>query len=70
MDLRSHISQLEHYKEVKPVKGADWNLEIGAITELIGVACRPFRWKDDFPKVIKVSQELRAKMLNKWRDLF
>ncbi len=34
MDLRPFISQLEGLKELELVEGADWNLEIGAITEL------------------------------------
>ncbi|MBI4332001.1 MAG: UbiD family decarboxylase [Chloroflexi bacterium] len=34
MDLRAFIIQLEALNELKVVEGADWNLEIGAITEL------------------------------------
>ena len=34
MDLREFISELESDNEVKQLDGADWNLEIGAITEL------------------------------------
>ncbi len=34
MDLRPFISQLDSLQELKRVEGADWNLEIGAITEL------------------------------------
>ncbi len=34
MDLRSFIARLEELKEIKKVEGADWNLEIGAITEM------------------------------------
>jgi 4-hydroxy-3-polyprenylbenzoate decarboxylase len=31
-------------------------------------ACRPFYWKDRFPPVNKASEELRAKVIEKWRD--
>src|SRR4030065_86567 len=34
MDLQPFLSQLEHLKELTRVEGADWDLEIGAITEL------------------------------------
>ena len=33
-DLRDFLSEAERLGEVKPVRGADWNIEIGAITEL------------------------------------
>jgi UbiD family decarboxylase len=33
-------------------------------------ACIPYHWKDEFPPVNKISQELREKMLGKWKDLF
>lgn len=33
-DLREFIKEVEHIGEYKVVKGADWNLEIGAISEL------------------------------------
>lgn len=34
MDLRYFISQLERLEELKQIDGADWDLEIGTITEL------------------------------------
>lgn len=34
MDLRNFISELEKLNELKKIDKADWNLEIGAITEL------------------------------------
>ncbi len=34
MDLRNFLTQLESLKELKTINGADWNLEIGTITEL------------------------------------
>ena len=30
------------------------------------VACRPYEWKDQFPKVVEASPELRAETLKKW----
>ncbi len=33
-------------------------------------ACRPWGWKDDFPKVAEASPELKAKMRQKWSHLF
>jgi UbiD family decarboxylase len=33
-DLRSYVNKLEELGESKLIEGADWNLEIGAITEL------------------------------------
>jgi len=35
-DLRSFIARLEVMGEVKAIKGADWKLEIGGLTELMG----------------------------------
>jgi len=34
------------------------------------LACRPYYWKDKFPKVIRSSRELRAETLKKWPDVF
>ena len=34
-DLREWISQTEAMGELKTLKGCDWNLEIGAISELV-----------------------------------
>jgi UbiD family decarboxylase len=33
-DLRDWIQQVERFGELKTVHGADWNLEIGALTEV------------------------------------
>jgi UbiD family decarboxylase len=33
-------------------------------------ACRPFHWRDRFPRVSTVSNELKAELLNKWKELF
>ena len=33
-------------------------------------ACRPWGWKDDFPKVAEASPELKADMRKKWAHLF
>ena len=34
-DLRSFIDRLESMGEIKTIEGADWNLEIGGLTELL-----------------------------------
>lgn len=31
-------------------------------------ACKPFYWRDLFPPVNKASEELRTKIIEKWRD--
>ncbi|MFC1868114.1 hypothetical protein ACFL0H_08290 [Thermodesulfobacteriota bacterium] len=33
-------------------------------------ACRPFYWKEHFPRVSRVSEELRGEILNKWKGFF
>ena len=35
-DLRDFINQLSELGELELIEGADWNLEIGAITEIKG----------------------------------
>jgi 4-hydroxy-3-polyprenylbenzoate decarboxylase len=32
-------------------------------------ACRPYEWKDDFPKVVESSPSLREATLKKWHDV-
>lgn len=32
-------------------------------------ACRPYEWKDKFPKVVESSPELREETLKKWHDI-
>ncbi len=44
-DLREWIGKAESTGEVKSLKGCDWNLEIGAITELV-------MRRDDGPAVL------------------
>ncbi len=34
------------------------------------VACRPWEWRDEFPKVNRASDELRSRFYTKWRTLF
>lgn len=34
------------------------------------IACKPFHWRKDFPRVNRASDDLRAQTLNKWQDLF
>ena len=33
-DLREFLTALEEHQELRTIQGADWNLEIGTITEL------------------------------------
>lgn len=78
MDLRGYNDQLKSIGELREIEEADWNLEIGAITELVGEKDGPALlfdkikgyWKAEFPKVNRVSEELREQTLNKWKDLF
>ena len=37
---------------------------------LIINACRPFTWIEDFPTVNVNGPELRARILDRWKDLF
>jgi hypothetical protein len=37
-DLRDWIQKVEEFGEPKTVHGADWNLEIGAVTEVRAAA--------------------------------
>ena len=34
LDLRAWLDQVEKLGELKHVRGADWNLELGAISEM------------------------------------
>src|ERR1035437_9978975 len=36
MDLREYIEGIKSVGALREVEGADWNLEIGAITEMVG----------------------------------
>ena len=40
-DLRAFLNGTEKLGELKTVRKADWNLEIGAITEISGAAPNP-----------------------------
>ncbi len=40
-DLREYIKQVEELGEFRLIEGADWNLEIGAITQLVAVGANP-----------------------------
>jgi 4-hydroxy-3-polyprenylbenzoate decarboxylase len=35
-------------------------------SRIIIYACKPYRWKDDFPVVNTISPALKAQMLEKW----
>jgi len=39
-------------------------------TKLIIDACRPWHWKDRFPKVVESSKELKRKVMMKWPEAF
>ncbi len=45
---------------------------VGNITSnrAIFVACRPFHWRQNFPKVNRASDELRKRTVDKWHELF
>ena len=32
--------------------------------------CRPYDWRDEFPRVAEPSQELSKATMEKWRSLF
>ncbi len=49
-----------------PEKRASGNL---TTSRAVIMACRPFHWMKDFPKVNKVSDGLREQMVKKWSDL-
>ena len=33
------------------------------------IACRPFEWKDQFPKVVEVGKDLKARVEKKWPEI-
>jgi hypothetical protein len=62
-DLRRWIERADELGEIRKIAGADWNLEIGAITV---DACRPYQWAKDFPPVSGASAELKERVLKKF----
>src|SRR5436305_14589549 len=40
-DLRSLIAELDAHGELRTIEGADWNLELGAITEMLALRDGP-----------------------------
>ena len=40
-DLREWLDQVNRLGELKTVEGADWDLELGAITEVVARATKP-----------------------------
>ncbi len=52
---------------LSPEKKATGNL---TSSRALILACRPFHWMKDFPRVNRASDELRATVRNKWKDLF
>jgi len=68
-DLRDWLAAAEALGELQVVNGADWNLEIGGISEM-NYRCRPFDWIDEFPQVAEASPDLRSRITEKWGHLF
>ena len=113
-DLRGFIEASKKISDWKEIKGADWDLEIGALIETaaelipqppmllfdeikgyppgfrvaallfasykraardhtnsraIFYAVRPFEWRDQFPKVSRVSRELREKVMRDFQNI-
>jgi 4-hydroxy-3-polyprenylbenzoate decarboxylase len=56
-DLRAFIAELRELGDLREISGADWNLEIGAITEILGEEEGPALLFDDiqgYPKGFRV----------------
>jgi len=76
-DLRQFIEAAKKVSEWREIKGADWNLEIGALKEArdhtnsraIFYAVRPFVWCEKFPKVSRTTRELRERVVNQYKDI-
>lgn len=63
MDLRKFIEQLRESRELKTVENADWDLEIGTITELFDERSGPALLFDQikgYPRGIRVATNLTA----------
>ncbi len=61
MDLRVFLKQLQASRQLKVVEGADWDLEIGSITELSDEGCGPallFDHIKDYPAGYRVASNL------------
>ncbi len=40
------------------------------VSRAVIIACRPWDWKEQFPAVVKASEEQRKQVYEKWRDVF
>ncbi len=70
MDLREYIAEIKSVGELREVNGADWNLEIGTLTELVGEKDGPSLLFDrikDYPQGFRVLATCmnNAKQINK-----
>ncbi len=52
---------------LSPEKRANGDITNG---RAIILACRPYHWRKDFPRVNRASDELRSRTLRKWPELF
>lgn len=63
MDLRPYLDKLEAFKELQKIDGADWDLEIGTLTELSDERHGPallFDQVKDYPAGYRVASNLMA----------
>ncbi len=70
MDLREYIAEIKSVGELRELDGADWNLEIGTLTELVGEKDGPSLLFDnikDYPQGYRVLAMCmnNAKQINK-----
>ena len=62
-DLREYIKQAEEWRELKVIEGADWDLEIGTITEMMAKPGTPLLLFDKikgYPAGYRVATNLAA----------
>ena len=62
-DLRDWIQIADEMGELKTLKGCDWNLEIGAITEIVA-------HKEDGPAVLFEDIKEYPKYEKIWKEIF
>ncbi|MCJ7769659.1 MAG: UbiD family decarboxylase, partial [Dehalococcoidales bacterium] len=62
-DMREYIKQVEKLEEIKIIQGADWDLEIGTITEIMAKPGAPLLLFDNikgYPSGYRVVTNLAA----------
>lgn len=72
--LGEFIKAADTVGEVRYVEGADLDLDVGCLTELtVGRmlinACRPYSWRDQFPRANVFGAAERHMVEAKWHDL-